>query len=674
MKLAEPILLEDLVHNNDSVEGDFGLVETAVMRNQPGELWLHVRPEWTDEGIYKDVMEAVDFQLRGGRAVVFQNDDCDGRLWESTIEGWEKTGYTVDHDFEIDGTEYVRVIYEADIGYAKVKEVLANEDGPPDRLQPEAEDGRPPDRADGAERLERPAAPLERGARATRFPPSVPGHIASSLRRLHQNLDHPGVSDFVRRLRLAGASRAVLKAAKMLECQVCARGKAPAIAKPEKIGSCLRFNEIVGVDLMYCHDSEGVKHQLLSMVDFSSSYHVVVAVPRKDTYHLERAFCEHWLNVFGAPKVLAIDMETGLEKSLSRVGDYTGTKLRHAAGQAHWQAGCTERQGALWKTIFAKINDEMAITKGDLRLAIGAVSSAKNNLIKTSGYSPVQHVFGSTANMRAFDLGDEPVIDDSQAREVAIRTSARMAFHQVQTDERVRRALLGRTRVSQRRPEVGEQVFYWRKPATSKSGRWLGPATVIGYEDNNVWVTKSGRCVLCAPEHLRLATGEELGEAFSLRAAREDLERLLQADDEADEAFNEDDLDIEGYEEADDEEMAELDGEGEERLHRGGQRRPQEAAPPQVLKRHRAKGPEGQKEGRPHAKPVCMLKPAKTARSREKQLEKEIPWSQIPPEVRPLFRRQKASNGASALPPGLWNSWASKPLKKSAVQYRRKEY
>ncbi len=401
---------------------------------------------------------------------------------------------------------------------------------------------------------------------------------------------------------------------------------------------------------MYCHDSEGVKHQLLSIVDFSSSYHVVVAVSRKDTYHLERAFCEHGLNVFGAPKVLAIDMETGLEKSLSRIGDYTGTKIRHAAGQAHWQAGCTERQGALWKTIFAKINDEMAITKSDLHLAIGAVSSAKNNLIKTSGYSPVQHVFGSTANIpedllngrRAFDLGDEPVIDDSHAREVAIRTSARIAFHQVQTDERVRRALLGRARVSQRRPEIGEQVFYWRKPATSKNGRWLGPATVIGHEDNNVWVTKSGRCVLCAPEHLRLATGEELGEAFSLRAAREDLERLLQADDEPDEAFIKDDPDIEDYEEADDEEMAELDGEDDERPPRGGQRRSQEAAPPQVLKRHRTKGPDGQGGGHPHANSVCMLKTAKTARSREKQVQKEIPWSQIPPEVRPLFREAES--------------------------------
>ena len=47
-----------------------------------------------------------------------------------------------------------------------------------------------------------------------------------------------------------------------------------------------------------------------------------------------------------------------------------------------------------------------------------------------------------------------------------------------------------------------------------------------------------------------------------------------------------------------------------------------------------------------------MLKPAKTARSREKQLEKEIPWSQIPPEVRPLFREAEGKQWAEHIATG----------------------
>ena len=50
--------------------------------------------------------------------------------------------------------------------------------------------------------------------------------------------------------------------------------------------------KMVGTDLFYVHDIENRRHQLLSIVDFSSAYQVVVPVHRKDTATLEKAFCE----------------------------------------------------------------------------------------------------------------------------------------------------------------------------------------------------------------------------------------------------------------------------------------------------------------------------------------------------------------------------------------------
>ena len=121
--------------------------------------------------------------------------------------------------------------------------------------------------------------------------------------------------------------------------------------------------------------------------------------------------------------------------------------------------------------MFGRVNEEMSVVKGEIHLAIAAVSSAKNYLTRAGGYSPQQHVFGTTPRMpedllegphaRAGD--DGAIIDDKHAREVAIRTSARAAYHHVQTDERVRRALAGRARVQARRPVTGEQVYYFRK-------------------------------------------------------------------------------------------------------------------------------------------------------------------------------------------------------------------
>ena len=481
-----------------------------------------------------------------------------------------------------------------------------------------------------------------------------------------------------RHLRLAGASREVIKIAKGLQCQTCSRCQR---AKPAKTGHLLRFNELIGADLFYVHDINNVKHELLSVVDHSSGYHVVLPLTKKDTATLEKALCDGWLHVFGVPDSISIDLETGLQKALARLGDWLGFKVRSAAGQAHWQAGYTERQGALWKNMFQRVCEEKSVDKSDMPAAIAAISHAKNSLRKVSGFSPRQHVFGSDGALpedlvdgpHAHDPLDTVVMDDKHAREVAIRTAARAAYHHVQTDDQVRRALAGRARVQARIPNIGERVFFYRLARNNKRGTWQGPGVVIGREQENIWVSKGGRCLLCAPEHVRLATNEELGEMFTLRASQVDLERLLNADQEDEEVFvdnrphrggqvdkddgpdfaedmfvdeDEGDAPIELVEEdADDEaddHLALDDGEPGYRPVRARDQRPR----PGPLRRHRRKGPEYYTEAVHEA---WMLKKAKTKRSLEKQLEKEIPWRLIPADKREAFQEAESKQWAEHL-------------------------
>ena len=628
--LLEPLLVDDILDNDHPLSLGIGYIESMTLRRRPGQLWVHMRPEWNQDDIYHDLVVAVSSQLGEGRAVVFEREVEDQALWEGLTNGWEDAGYDVTYDFTEDGHQYVRVVQVEPENY--VHTVCIGENETDDELLPAVHD------PEGREE----APPMQRGAQAISFPPSVPETIASSLRRLHQNLGHPSTSDFVRHLGLAGASREVLKGARSLECQVCQRTRNPAIPKPAKIAPCYRVNEMVGTDLFYVHASEGRRHQLLSIVDFSSAYQVVVPVDKKDTATLERAFCASWVQVFGAPSVVAVDMENGLEKSLARVGDWTGTRIRSAAGQAHHQAGFTERQGAIWKAIFSRINEEFSVCHADFHLAVSAVSTAKNQLTRISGFSPCQHVFGATPGLPEDLLegphaGHDLVVDDKHAREVALRTAARSAYFHVQTDERVRRALAGRARVEGRIPESGKN---------NKKGCWIGPGTVIGREGVNLWITRAGRCVLCAPEHVRLATAEELGQAFSMRVAQEDLDRLLNADSDEPGVFDDEE----------DEEMVNIDAAGagdivfdmeddpaeEDPAERRGLRRDLVPVPPRVLKRQRRKG-RGEEElpGGDEHHDVHMIKKARTPRSREKQLEKEMPWSMIPESMRPAFREKE---------------------------------
>ena len=121
----------------------------------------------------------------------------------------------------------------------------------------------------------------------------------------------------------------------------------------------------------------------------------------------------------------------------------------------------------------------------------------------------------------------ETIIDDKHAREVALRTAARAAYFHVfrLMNESVELLQAGPAwRVAYRK-----RVFYYRKTKNNKKGTWVGPGTLIGREGVNLWITRAGRCVLCAPEHVRLATGEELGQAFSMRVRQAAERRLRRA-------------------------------------------------------------------------------------------------------------------------------------------------
>ena len=89
---------------------------------------------------------------------------------------------------------------------------------------------------------------------------------------------------------------------------------------------------------------------------------------------------------------------------------------------------------------------------------------------------------------------------------------------------------------------MGDYVYVYRVNKTpggkarqrQNAGEWIGPGVVIGKEGESFWISRGGRCVLCAAEHLRHAESEELGQAFQTKALKEDLMKLVQNLDKED--------------------------------------------------------------------------------------------------------------------------------------------
>ena len=114
---------------------------------------------------------------------------------------------------------------------------------------------------------------------AISFEKTVPRQVQAALRRLHQNLWHPSREDLVRHLRLAGAGPEVVKGAKGMSCQVCERHKRAGTVRPSSEPVWLDFNQVVGVDVFTIHTPDDQKYDLLSIVDYGTSYHVAGLLP-----------------------------------------------------------------------------------------------------------------------------------------------------------------------------------------------------------------------------------------------------------------------------------------------------------------------------------------------------------------------------------------------------------
>ena len=489
------------------------------------------------------------------------------------------------------------------------------------------------------------------------FDESVPQHVQSALRRLHQNLGHPRKEDLLRHLRLAGCEDHIIKAVKGMHCETCKTTQGPGIARGTTLPRLLDFNSCVGVDIFYVHDIRDKKHAFLSMVDWATTYHVVKHLEKETGEDVERAFNDAWLNVFGPPASLSLDLDGKVQGGLARLCDWHSMKVKDVAAQAHWQAGVTERQGGWFKAIWDRVVQELSVEDEEVVLAATMVCGAKNDLRRRCGHSPTQWVFGRSPRVPS-ELADpdggeavtwDLTLDSKFQRSTAIRASARIAFHQAQGDDRLRKGLMQRSRAARAAYDVGDPVHYWHQPKDRRRARWIGPAVVVGKQGSSYWVSRNGRCRLTAPEHLRATGAEELGEFLTMKGVKREVEKLLSMDIDDPKIYEEEEEEerprdeeedwMAEYEpsipaaEEEDREPVQLDMEIDEEIFEEEQGLPE---PRRRLKR----------KTRPEALTVdnnigevMLTRKELTKRGQAKRQEKELLWKEIPDHAKEKFKQ-----------------------------------
>ena len=135
-----------------------------------------------------------------------------------------------------------------------------------------------------------------------------------------------------------------------------------------------------------------------------------------------------------------------------------------------------------------------------------------NNMSRKDGHSPHQHVLGKDVKIPGMITSDpDPVRNSSLAqgesvfeRRMNIRTAARKAFLEADSDARIRKAIEHRSRPERGPFLEGQLVYFWRCNRFENRHHWHDPAVVIGKSGGSkVWVAKGTKVYRCCPEQLR---------------------------------------------------------------------------------------------------------------------------------------------------------------------------
>ena len=229
--------------------------------------------------------------------------------------------------------------------------------------------------------------------------------------KIHRGLGHPPPNDLGRALRHAGMKRHLVRwAVKELRCPVCEARVKPAAKRPGALPRCLKFNQVVGIDLVEFQDV-GLDKILANMVCWGTGYQMACLIPDKTSLTTRNAFASSWIKHYGWPELVVTDQ--GPEFVGHEFSTYVGENgcLHHFIdSQSPWQQGRTERAGGSLKEDIRDVVEECAIvTDVDFEIALTQALDARNRYVDRSGFSAQQRVFGASLRLPGCLMAEEPI-------------------------------------------------------------------------------------------------------------------------------------------------------------------------------------------------------------------------------------------------------------------------
>lgn len=317
--------------------------------------------------------------------------------------------------------------------------------------------------------------------------------------KLHKQFSHPPPHKLKQLVRDSGVEeRDILDKIDEVssECIICKRYKRTPPRPVVGFPLASSFNETVAFDLKF-FDGQIVLH----MIDHATRYSRACVIPNKGKHTIVKALMEHWIAIFGAPGFFLSDNGGEfVNDEVIELAEQFNITVRTTAAESPWSNGLCEKHNGI---LADNVHKTMADAHCDLKLALPWSVASKNCLSNVYGYSPNQLVFGHNPTFPNA-LDNKPPAQRISTSEYIAKNlhalhSARAAFIQQESRERLKRALNRKTR---RIPFFGngDTVYYKR----NNSEAWHGPAKVLGRDAQQYLLKHGGVYVRVHPCRMQL--------------------------------------------------------------------------------------------------------------------------------------------------------------------------
>lgn len=340
-----------------------------------------------------------------------------------------------------------------------------------------------------------------------------PGTICRTLRVLHLRWWHASAAKMKKLLQAAGVTG---KALDMVDnivdtCKQCRMWARPGPTSKTTSRLIEEFNDTVQHDLFFIRT-----HPVMHLIDSCIRWTRAGFIADKESGTLMRSLYKLWLSLYGGPRVLESDQESGLiTDAAKQMLQRWNTQLVQKGVNEHVRM--LEKHHDILRQQFLKL--EAQIKEEGLNIDSDMIMDeavfAKNALFQVGNVSPYQCLHGRTPTVLPDHNMSDAFLDDSvggpagysrgrhRVRELAVQTCIEHT-----AKERAQRALRSRTRSATQSEsyDYGDKVDVWRSSGQKETPCWKGPATVERVDEKgDVHVKWQGGMLICRPQDIRRA-------------------------------------------------------------------------------------------------------------------------------------------------------------------------